>query len=805
MKFTLSWLKDHLDTDSTLDTISHTLTMLGLEVEEVDDPAARFAPFKVGYVTECKPHPNADKLRLCLVDCGDGQTHQVVCGAPNARTGMKGVFAPVGSYIPGLDMTLKAGKIRGEASKGMLVSEREMGLSDEHEGIIDLCSDAPVGESFATVKGLDDPVIEIGLTPNRADCLGVRGVARDLAAAGLGTLKPLDLNRPVPGRYESPLAWRRDLPADKQDACPYVAGRHFRGVTNGQSPAWLQSRLTAIGLRPISALVDITNYVTFDLGRPLHVFDAAKVSGDLTMRFARDGESVAALDERRYTLDSEMVVIAESDSERIHGIGGVIGGADSGVSETTTEVFLEVALFDPVRVAATGRKLGIHSDARHRFERGVDPESADWGVHVATRLIREICGGETSDVVDAGEIPRERRRLAVRPDRTESLGGVHVDPAQAATYLERLGFETRIGADRIDAVAPSWRADVEGEADLVEEILRIHGYDRVPVEPLPQKAVIPQPAVSPIQRRNEMVRTALAWQGLNEAVTFSFMDSRHAEHFGGVAADLRLANPISSELDVMRPVALANLIEAAARNADKGFPDLGLFEIGPQYRSSEPDGQDNVASGLRAGRPAPPHWADSDRPLDAFDAKADALAALKALDVAVDRLQTSRDAPDWYHPGRSGQLRLGPKNTLAAFGEIHPKVLDAFGMRGPVVAFEVYLDNLPRPKRKDGKAKPALSLSPFQPVARDFAFVVDTDVPAERVFKAAENADKTLVTDVTLFDIYQGEKMPTGKKSLALRVTLQPRERTLTDAEIDSVGQAIIDRVAKETGAALRG
>jgi phenylalanyl-tRNA synthetase beta chain len=757
----------------------------------------------VAHVTKAEQHPNADKLRLCEVDCGDGKTHQVVCGAPNARTGMKGVFAPVGSYIPGLDMTLKAGKIRGEASNGMLVSEREMGLSDEHEGIIDLPKTAEVGKPFAEVMGLDDPVIEIGLTPNRPDCLGVRGIARDLAAAGLGTLKPLTRGAPVAGGHESPMAWRRDLPAGAEDACPYVAGRHFSGVKNGESPAWMQQRLTAIGLRPISALVDITNYVTFDLGRPLHVFDADKVSGDLTMRLAKTGEEVAALDERTYALDAETVVIADAD--RVHGIGGIMGGAESGVTEETTRVFLEVALFDPVRIAAAGRRLGIHSDARHRFERGVDPESADWGVHVATRLIQEICGGEASEVVCAGEIPQGTREVTLRPDRVEALGGVAVGKDTAATYLDRLGFAVRDDSNVLAATAPSWRPDVEGEADLVEEVLRIHGYDNIPVAPLEQLSPIPQPAVSPLQRRAEIARTTLAWQGLDEAVTFSFMSSRHADRFGGVADDLRLANPISSELDVMRPVALANLIEAAGRNADKGFPDLGLFEIGPQYRNSEPGGQDNVAAGLRAGRPHPRHWAEQDRPLDAFDAKADAEAVLAALEAPVERLQTVTPAPDRYHPGRSGVLCLGPKNPLAYFGELHPKVLDLFGLRGPVVAFEVFLDNLPKPKSKDGKTKPALSLSPFQPVERDFAFIVDADVAAEKVLRAARSANKDLVSEVSLFDVYQGDKMEAGKKSLALKVTLQPREQTLTDKDIEAVGQAIIDKVAKETGASLRG
>ena len=802
MKFTLSWLKDHLDTEASLEDISRSLTMLGLEVEGVVNKAEELRAFTVAYVREAKQHPNADRLRLCTVETGDGALHQVVCGAPNARTGMKGVFAPSGSYIPGLGSLLKPGKIRGEDSNGMLVSEREMGLSDEHEGIIDLPEDAPLGQPFAQVLGLDDPVFEIGMTPNRADCLGVRGIARDLAAAGLGTLKPLTAAEPVAGSFESPRQWRRDLPAEAGDACPFVAGRTFRGVTNGASPDWMQRRLRAIGLRPISALVDITNYITFDLGRPLHVFDAARVKGDLTMRFAREGETIEALDERSYTLDPEMVVIA--DEAAVHGIGGVMGGAESGVTEETREVFLEVALFDPIRIAKTGRKLGIHSDARYRFERGVDPESGDWGTQVATRMILDVCGGEVSAVVSAGEVPETRRSLTLRPNRVAELGGVEVPAERSVDILNGLGFEAGQDGGDIRATVPSWRHDVESEACLVEEVLRVNGYDAIPTVPLPQLSAVPQAAVSAEQRRSELARTALAWCGLDEAVTFSFMSSAQAELFGGVSDELRLANPISSELDVMRPATLANLVEAAARNADKGFPDMALFEVGPQYRTSEPDGQDNMASGLRAGRRYPRHWAMPQRPLDAFDAKSDASAALTALGAPVENLQTTTDAPGWYHPGRSGVLRLGPK-VMAYFGELHPRVLESYGLRGPAAAFEVFLDAVPLPKTKGGKLKPALNLSPFQPVERDFAFIVPEDVPAEKLLRSAKTAEKTLISDVRLFDVYSGEKVGEGKKSLAIAVTLQPKEKTLTDAEIEAVAKKIVAKVEKDTGGQLRG
>jgi phenylalanyl-tRNA synthetase beta chain len=804
MKFTLSWLKDHLDTDKSAQELGDALTALGLELEGIDNKAEQLAPFTVAYVREAAQHPNADRLKVCTVETGDGSQVQVICGAPNARTGMKGVFAPIGSYIPGIDTVLKAGKIRGVESNGMLVSEREMGLSDEHEGIIEVDAGAEVGTPFARLLGLDDPVFDIAITPNRADCLGVRGVARDLAAAGYGTLRDDPRLAPSEGGYDPPLAWRRDLPAEAEDACPFVAGRHFRGVTNGESPGWMQQRLQAIGLRPISALVDITNYVTFDLGRPLHVFDAGKVTGDLTMRLARDGETIDALDERTYTLDPETVVIADETGPQ--GIGGLMGGAASGVTAGTTEVVLEVALFDPVHVASSGRRLGILSDARYRFERGLDPESADWGVHVATRLIREICGGEASRTTAAGEIPRTRREISLRPPRIEELGGLHMDAGHAAEILNALGFETSHQGAELKAVVPPWRRDVESEACLIEEVLRIRGYDAIPAVPLPPLSAIPQPAVNAAQRRAELARAALATRAMNEAVTFSFMSSRQAELFGGQVPELHLANPISSELDVMRPSALANLVEAAARNADRGFPDAALFEVGPQYFTSEPDGQETVAAGLRAGKAAPRHWAVDSRAHDAFDAKADAIAALAAMGAPADNAQVSTDAPAWYHPGRSGQLRLG-KSVLAAFGELHPTVLEAYGLRGPVAAFEVFVDRVPAPKAKKGQGtlKPALTLSPFQPVERDFAFVVDEDVPADKLIRAARAADKQLVSEVSLFDVYTGDKVGAGKKSLALAVTLQPQERTLTEEEIDAVGRRIVDKVTADTGGELRG
>ncbi|NIA67932.1 phenylalanine--tRNA ligase subunit beta [Pelagibius litoralis] len=798
MKFTLAWLKDHLETEASFKEITDTLSMIGLEVEGIEDRAEALKAFTVARVKEARQHPNADRLRVCIVDTGREEV-QVVCGAPNAKTGMLGVFAPVGSYVPGTEITLKAGNIRGEESNGMLVSEREMGLSDDHEGIIELSEDVPLGTPFARVAGLDDPVIEIAITPNRGDCLGVRGIARDLAAAGLGTLKPLD-ETPVPGVFESPIKWRRDLPEDQQHLCPFVAGRSFRNVKNGPSPKWMQDRLRAIGLRPISALVDITNYVTFGLNRPLHVFDADKVKGDVVMRLAKPGSEIVALDGDTYSLDETMVVI--EDDAGPEGIGGIMGGEVSGCTEETTNVFLEAALFDPVRVAESGRKLGIHSDARYRFERGVDPNFVLPAVEVASRLILELCGGEASAVVTAGELPAWDRQVSLRPSRTATLCGVEIAADRQGEILERLGFAVGQDGDRLTAAVPSWRPDIEGEACLVEEVLRIHGYDAIPEVDLPRETYLPKAALSPSQRRVAATRTALAWRGMLEGVTFSFVSSKEAALFGGMPDALRLDNPISADLDVMRPTPLANLASAAVRNADRGYGDLALFEVGPQYHDDSPKGQATVAAGIRAGESQGRNWTAAPRPVDAFDAKGDAEAVLAACAAPTGNLQVTPDAPAWYHPGRSGVLRLGP-NVLAQFGELHPRVLKALDLKGPAVAFEVFLDRVPLPRA--GKQKPALlTLSAFQPVSRDFAFLVDEDVPAEKLLRAARGADKALISDVALFDVYRGKGVEPGKKSLAIAVTLQPREATLTDQEIEAVAEKVVKQVTTATGGALR-
>lgn len=796
MKFTLGWLKDHLETDSSVGEIVETLIKIGLEVDSVDDPGAKFAAFTVAHVVAAEQHPDADRLQVCTVDTGNGQV-QVVCGAPNARAGMKGVFAPSGSWIPGLEIELKAAKIRGIESNGMLVSEREMGLSDEHEGIIDLPEDAPIGEPFASVLGLDDPVIDIELTPNRPDCTGVRGIARDLAAAGLGTLKPFASAAPIEGTYESPIAWAI---ADDGNACSHVVGRHFRGVTNGPSPKWVQDRLRAVGLRPISALVDVTNYVSIDSGRPLHVFDAGKLRNDtLTMRRARAEEPFYALVDKNYSLDPEKTVIGDGD--KAEGLAGVMGGMDTSCLPDTTDVFLEVALFDPVQVATTGRDLQIESDARYRFERGVDPQSAEWGAEVAARLILEFCGGEVSAPISAGVMPDTARTIELRSDRVRTLGGIDVPVTEQQSILERLGCTVE-GDGTLSVSPPTWRPDIHGEADLVEEITRIVGFDEIAPVSLVREEALPSVALTADQLRAATARRALAAQGLDEAVTWSFMASRHAELFGGVPESLQLANPISADLDVLRPSVLANLVLAAGRNVDRGLVNFGLFELGPAYLDDTADGQLLVAAGLRQGNVAGRHWSDAPRPVDAIDAKGDALAALDSVGAPTANLQISTDAPGHYHPGRSAGLRLG-KNVLAWFGEVHPGVLHRLDVRGPMVGFEVFLDRIPE-RRDKGSARAPLHLSPFQAVHRDFAFIVDETVAAGDVLRAARGADRDLVDDARLFDVYAGKGIAEGKKSLAVEVTLQPVEATLTDEQIDQVAQRIVAAVEKQTGGVLR-
>ena len=802
MKFTLSWLKDHLDTDADVDAIVARLTTQGLEVDGVEDRGAALAPFIIARVTAADPHPNADKLRVCTVDAGTGPV-QVVCGAPNARAGMIGVFATPGTHIPGTGLDLKTGTIRGVDSNGMLLSERELGISDEHTGIIDLPADAPVGTPYAAWAGLDDPVIDVDLTPDRADCAGIRGIARDLAAAGLGQLKPLAAD-PVPGTFDSSLTVRFDFPDGAANACPLFVGRLIRGVSNGPSPTWLQDRLLAVGLRPISTLVDITNYFTIDRNRPLHVFDAAKVTGDaLTVGLSAGGEVFEALNDKTYTLPAGITVIA--DAHGVDSLGGIMGGARTGVTDATTDVFVECALFDPTRTALSGRKLQVLSDARYRFERGVDPEAVIPGIERATALIMALCGGEPSHLVITGQTPDWQRTLTLRPDRVAGLGGVDVPVDRQKAILADLGFTVADNADGTLAVSPPpWRGDIDGEADLVEEVLRVNGFDHVPATPLPRTSVITRTAIAPARRRSIEARRVLAARGLDEAVTWSFIDGPTAEAFGQTDAALTLVNPIASDMNVMRPSILPGLIRAAGRNADRGYPGAALFEVGPVYSGISADGQRTIAAGVRQARTGPRHWADTPRAHDVFDARADAMAVLDAAGAPTANLQITTDAPAWYHPGRSGCLRLGP-TVLAQFGEVHPATLDALGATGPMAAFEVVLDAVPVPKKQTGTARPLLSLAPLQPVTRDFAFIVDAGVAADQVVRAARGADRALITDVGVFDVYTGPGVPDGQKSLAIEVTLQPRDATLTEADLDAVGKAVVASVAKHTGGTLRG
>ncbi|WP_281926227.1 phenylalanine--tRNA ligase subunit beta [Roseibium album] len=805
MKFTLSWLKEHLDTDASLEEIVERLTMIGLEVEEVTNRADRLKPFKIAKVLEAEQHPNADRLRVLKVDTGQGEPVQIVCGAPNARAGLVGVLGKPGDHIPGLDITLSVGKIRDVESFGMMCSERELELSDEHDGIIDLPEDAPVGVNFAKWAGLDEPVIEIGLTPNRPDCTGVYGIARDLAAAGLGKLKERS-HEQIRGNYPCPVSVSLDF-GDTRPMCKAFGLRMVKGIKNGPSPKWLQDRLTAIGLRPINILVDITNYLTFDQGRPLHVFDADKVHGNLVIRRGRAGEGIDGLNGKSYELDDTVCVIA--DDNGIESLGGILGGEPSGCTEDTVNVLIESALWEEDDIAATGRKLGVNTDARYRFERGVDPDYMMPGLEYATRLVLDLCGGEPSETTQAGRVPDSSNIIDFPYSEIRRLSGVEVSQAEANLTLKSLGFWISGSGDTVKVAAPSWRPDIEGKADLVEEVVRILGLDRVPLTPLPRTGTVGQKVLTTGQIRRNRTRRALATRGFNEAVTWSFISKPQAELFGGGSAALELANPISPEMSDMRPSLLPGLLSAAQRNADRGFGDVALFEVGQVFQDDTPEGQKMVAAGVRRGtaklQGASRHWSGSSTGVDVYDAKADAEAALAAIGAPVEKLQVHTDAPGTFHPGRSGCLKLGPKNALAVFGEIHPKTLADLDLEGPLVAFEIYLDALPQPKTKGGRSKGALNASHLMPVRRDFAFLVGKDVKAEVLLKAARGAEKTLIADVTLFDIYVGQGVPDDQKSVAIDVLLQPRQKTLTDEEIDAVAKKIIANVEKATGGTLRG
>jgi phenylalanyl-tRNA synthetase beta chain len=800
MKLTLSWLKDHLDTDASLAEIVAKLTAIGLEVETIDDKAA-LKPFVIAKVLTAEKHPDADKLRVLTVDTGKGEPVQVVCGAPNARAGLVGAFAAPGAYVPGIDVTLSVGKIRGVESRGMMCSERELQLSDEHTGIIDLPADAPVGTSFAAYAGLDDPVIDINLTPNRPDCTSIHGIARDLAAAGLGRLKTPAIAE-IAGDGPCPTG----VTIEDGELCPGFALRLVRGVRNGHSPQWMQKRLLAIGLRPINALVDITNYVTFDRGRPLHVFDFAKVKGDLTVRRGREGEKVLALDGREYALSPENCVIA--DAGGVESIAGVMGGEHSGCDENTTDVLIESALWNPTNIARTGRTLGIITDARYRFERGVDPEFMVPGLELATKLVMDLCGGKPSEKLVVGYAGHTPKIVRFPVSEVKRLTGDDVPAAESRSILERLGFEPRGGGEVIDVAVPSWRPDVDGKADLVEEVMRIRGEDTILPKPLPSLGAVNGRILTTLQIRTRATKRALAARGMMEAVTWSFIPARHAETFGGGAPALKLANPIAAEMSDMRPSLLPGLIAAAQRNADRGHGDVALFEVSGIYEGDTPDKQRRAAAGLRRGTAvldgAGRYWSGNSKTVGVFDAKADALAALEAAGAPVERLQIDAGGPAWMHPGRSGTIRLGP-TVLGSFGEFHPKTLEALDVSGPLAGFEVFVDTVPEGKRKATRTKPKLTLSPFQAVSRDFAFVVDRNVEAGSVMKAVAGADKALIADVAVFDLYEGPGVGEGKKSLALEVTIQPTDKTLADEDFEVLSKKIVAAVAKATGGVLRG
>ncbi|WP_439562416.1 phenylalanine--tRNA ligase subunit beta [Roseinatronobacter sp.] len=805
MKFTLSWLADHLETDATLDQITDALTDLGLEVEDVSDPSATLGAFRIARVIEAVQHPDADRLRLCRVETwpdgpdGPSQEVQVVCGAPNARTGMRGVFAPVGTHVPGTGVDLKPGVIRGQASNGMLCSERELMLSDAHDGIIDLPDDAPLGQRFIDYAGLNDPVIDIAITPNRPDALGVRGIARDLAARGLGTLKPLVVE-PVAGQFPSPVSVTI-APELKEKGCPLFAGRVIRGVRNGPSPAWLQKRLRAIGLRPISALVDITNFFTFDLNRPLHVFDADKVQGGLRIHPANGDEEILALDEKTYKPAAGHMLI--SDDNGVESIAGIMGGEHSGCTGDTVNVFLESAYWTPITIAATGRALKINSDARYRFERGVDPAFTLDGLELATKMVLDLCGGTPSDVALDGAVPDTTRAYRFDAARVGSLVGMDIPEDVQRATLTALGF--RLDGDQ--AFVPSWRPDIQGEADLVEEIARIASLTKLEGKPLPRmQSGVPRPILTPLQTRERAARRMLAGLGYNECVTYSFIDGAAAALFGGGADDVRLENPISSEMTHMRPDLLPGLLQAASRNQARGAQDLALFEVGPAFSGGEPGEQHIQAAGILVGATAPRDPFGSRRAVDLYDAKADAEAVLSAIG-APSKFQIHRKLPDWFHPGRAGVISLGPKLPLAVFGELHPRVLKAFDIKGPVVGFTVLVENPPLPKARK-TSRQALNISTLQPVDRDFAFVVAADVEALNVVNAALGADKALIAGVQVFDEFAGPKadaqLGTGLKSLAITVRMQPSDKTLTEEEIEQVSRKIVEKVQKATGGTLR-
>jgi len=810
MKFTLAWLKEHLKTTATVEEIATRLSAIGLEVESVEDPGAKLGAFTVARIVEAKKHPNADKLQVVQIETAKGAPlMEVVCGAPNARPGLVSVFAPLGTYIPGSKMTLEKKPVRGVVSNGMLCSAAELELSEESTGILELdpALADKVGGRYIDVAGLNDPVFEVKLTPNRPDCTGVRGIARDLAAAGLGTLKHETRIHGVEGAKDCPIDVRLEFPKGAEAACPVFAARHVANVKNDPSPEWLQRRLKAVGLRPINALVDVTNYISNEHGRPLHVYDADKLKGAIRARLGKAGETFLGLDGKEHAVDETMCVIADDGS--VLGLGGIMGGEASGCTEATTNVLIESAWFDPVRTAATGRKTGLVTDARYRFERGVDPQSVLPGLDLATQMIEKLCGGTPSKAKVAGAVPQTARVIAFDTSRVARLSGMAIETAEIRRILEALGCTLEGTGREFTVTTPTWRPDLHGAADLVEEVVRIAGLDRIPATPMTRASGIARPVLTERQKRARRARRTLAARGFVEAVTWSFLPRPVAARFGGGADELELANPISADLSSMRPSLLPGLLLSVARNANRGFPDVALFELGQAYRGDGPADQVLNAAGVRAGTAKVSgvgrHWDGAAQPVDVFDAKADAMSVLAALGLDPAKAQITRDAPQWFHPGRSGTVRLGPKTVLAQFGELHPAALKALDVEGPAVAFEVFLDALPPEKRKN-RARTPLPVVDLLPVRRDFAFVLDRDVAAGDVVRAAAGADKALISQVSVFDVFEGGALAAdGKKSLAIEVTLQPLAETLTEKDIEAVSQRIIAEVKKATGGDIRG
>lgn len=807
MKFTLDWLKEHLETNASPDEISKALTMVGLEVEGVEEQGAKLKKFVVAQVAHAEPHPNSDHLNICKVDAGTGTLIDVVCGAPNVKTGMKSVFAFPGTYIPGKDFELKAGVvIRGAASNGMLCSAAELELSNDHDGIISLPDDAPIGVPYVDYAGINGVIFDISITPNRGDATGVYGVARDLAAFGLGTLKTTDMS-PVPSKGPTSIPpLPQQFGADAPKAIRKFAGRLIKGVKNGPSPDWLQQRLRAVGLRPINAIVDITNLVSLGWGRPLHAYDADKVVGQMVLRNAKPGESFDALDNKVYALDETMTVIADDQGPLC--LGGIMGGIRSGTTDATVNLFMECASWDPDLIARTGRKTGIVSDARYRLERSVDPALTEPGLELATRLVLELCGGEPMERSISGEDVYPNTVVDFPLSEVERLTGLRTPTPEVERILGKLGFELAGSGDTRRVKVPSWRPDVTQKADLAEEVMRMVGVDNVPVDPLPRLNHVAQRMLTPIQNRRRLSRRALASRGLDEAVNWSFISEAEAKLFGGGQPELKLANPIASELTFMRPSLLPGLLGAARRNGNRGFDDLQLFEVGQVFLSHLPDGQHTYASGIRTGTAsisgAGRHWESKARPVGVFDAKADLAALLDTLGVDIDKVQLVAESAPWAHPGRGARIQLGPKVIIGWFGEVHPALLAELDLDGPIAAFEIDLDAIPEPRKKATKAKPALTLSDLMPLSRDFAFVVDRSVSAATILKAARGAEKALITGADVFDVFEGAGVGEGKKSVAIAVTLQPQDKTLTDEDIEKISAAIVGAVTKATGGVLR-